>query len=198
MLSFRLTSVVLLTFFSVSCSVFPEARDTALLRAESGLERAGPSAVEFVEARFLDHHARLSRYEVTQVSETIVDEGVANRVPWDLVLAVIKTESGYFNFATSNVGALGLMQIMPATGAHLASKQNLRWQGAEETLFEPVENVRMGVRYLRELHDRYDDWDRALAAYNWGPGRIDSRIRRGVALPVKYAQAVKSRVLKPL
>ena len=194
----RIPAVAALVLLTVSCSLYPPASDATLDRMAHETSTAGPSAVEFVEARFHQHHARLSPQESRDVSETIVRESQDNQVPWDLVLAVIQTESGYFNFAVSHVGALGLMQIMPATGAHLAAKQDLPWKGAETTLFEPVENVQMGVRYLSELHDRYDDWDRALAAYNWGPGRIDSRIRRGVAVPVGYVQAVRSRVLKPL
>lgn len=191
-------AIAALVLLTVSCSLYPVKSETSLVRASGGLESAGPSAIEFVESKFHQHHARLSPAEIREVSETIVFEGQANNVPWDLVLAVIKTESGYFNFAVSHVGAKGLMQIMPATGAHLAATQDLDWEGADVTLFEPVENVQMGVRYLHELHARYDDWDRALAAYNWGPGRIDSKIRRGVAVPVEYVQAVKSRIRKPL
>lgn len=194
----RIPAIATLVLLTVSCSIYPVKSDVSLERASSGLQTAGPSAVEFVESRFHQHHARLSPAEIRAVAETIVFEGQTNDVPWDLVLAVIKTESGYFNFAVSHVGAKGLMQIMPATGAHLAAKQDLSWEGADKTLFQPVENVQMGVRYLHELHARYNDWDRALAAYNWGPGRIDSKLRRGVAMPVEYVQAVRSRIQNPL
>ena len=160
-------------------------------------EPAGPTAVDFVEARFRSYHASLSTTEIRQVSQAVIDESLANDLPWDLVLAVIQTESGFHNFAVSNVGALGLMQIMPATGEGLARREKIRWQGPE-TLFQPLVNVKLGTRYLRWLHDRYDNWDQALAAYNWGPGHIDSRLRRGRAMPVEYAHTVMSRVQSPV
>jgi soluble lytic murein transglycosylase-like protein len=52
--------------------------------------------------------------------------------------------------------------------------------------------VRLGTSYLRKLADRYSgDVDIALAAYNWGPGRIDGFLRRGTDLPSRYVQQVR-------
>jgi soluble lytic murein transglycosylase len=88
------------------------------------------------------------------------------------------------------VNALGLMQIMPATGEWMAAQMDIPWRGPQ-TLFDPIVNVRIGIAYLRHLADRYDgDIGTALVAYNWGPGRIDRRLRRGVELPKEYAQLV--------
>ncbi len=149
----------------------------------------GPTAVEWVQARFLVHQTGLAPFEVRAVAEAIVQEAHANDLPRDLVLAVIRTESGFHNFARSDVGALGLMQIMPATGKAIARDMSINWRGPE-TLFEPLVNVKLGTRYLRELHDRYGIWDTALAAYNWGPGAIDRRLRRGHSLPARYVEKV--------
>jgi soluble lytic murein transglycosylase-like protein len=149
----------------------------------------GPTAVEWVQARFLAHQTGLAEFEVRAVAEAIVEEALANDLPRELVLAVIRTESGFHNFARSKVGALGLMQIMPATGKGIAEELSIAWNGPA-TLFEPLVNVKFGTRYLRELHDRYGIWDKALAAYNWGPGAIDRRLRRGHALPARYVEKV--------
>jgi len=183
----------------LSCSIWSPPEPPARPRPHALVpaEMTGPSAVEFVQARFLAHHAALAPEEVRAVSEAIVREAVANDVSWDLVLAVIKTESGFHNFAVSRVGALGLMQIMPATGKILAGRLEERWDG-KETLFRPVVNVKFGTGYLAFLHDRYGDWDKALAAYNWGPAHIDRRLRHSRALPVQYAQKVKSYVQSPV
>jgi soluble lytic murein transglycosylase-like protein len=82
----------------------------------------------------------------------------------DLVRAVMQVESAFNVYARSPKGAMGLMQLMPAT---------LREFGVGNP-FDPDQNVRAGVAYLRQLLDRYGNNERlALAAYNAGPGAVD-------------------------
>jgi len=81
----------------------------------------------------------------------------------DLVRRMVHRESAGHPGAVSSRGAVGLMQLMPGTAAALGVKN----------LSDPAENVRGGTRYLRQLLDRYDgDREAALAAYNWGPGKV--------------------------
>ena len=87
-----------------------------------------------------------------------------------LVCGVIFTESGFRPQAKSGVGALGLMQLMPATG--LEEAQLLGIEGlTEDRLTEPSLNIRLGCSYLRKLLDEFASENVALAAYNAGPGR---------------------------
>jgi len=81
------------------------------------------------------------------------------------------------------------MQILPATGQELAQKHGVPWSGPS-TLFDPAINVKLGAAYLRELTNRYGDVSIALAAYNWGPGVIDRRLREGTTLPSEYIDSV--------
>lgn len=157
----------------------------------------GPTAVEWVEARFWSYQPTLSPEEIRAVAESVVEESERNGLSWDLVLAVIHTESGFYNFAVSNVGALGLMQIMPQTGETVARWLQVEWDGPD-TLFRPRVNVKLGTRYLAWLYSRYRNWDRALAAYNWGPTRIDYRLTHGKALPAEYVQRVMAQVQSPV
>ncbi len=92
------------------------------------------------------------------------DYAVRNRIPPALVNAVIETESSYNPRALSPRGAMGLMQLMPATAREL----NV------EDPFEPEQNIRGGVELLRRLLDRYNgDYRMALAAYNAGEGAVE-------------------------
>lgn len=89
-----------------------------------------------------------------------------------LVAAVIHTESRGDPQALSPKGAVGLMQIMPETGAWIAEKLALEAY-SEESLVIARENIRLGCWYLAYLLERYADDECALAAYNAGPGNVD-------------------------
>jgi len=85
-----------------------------------------------------------------------------------LVASVIRVESRFRAGAISPRGAIGLMQIMPETGAWIAEK--LAWSGFEpEQLLDPYVNLQFGTWYLRYLHDRFGDIETTLMAYNAGP-----------------------------
>lgn len=145
--------------------------------------------LEDLRRQFTRHHTGLSSSDIDQVARTIAEESERVGVSPSLVLGVIQIESGFYNFAVSHKGAMGLMQIMPATGRALARQQGIPWRGPE-TLFDPVVNVRLGISYLARLEARFGKMDAALAAYNWGPARIGERLRSGVDLPQRYVQDV--------
>ncbi len=89
-----------------------------------------------------------------------------------LVAALIRQESAFDTAAVSSVGARGLMQIMPATGRSLARSLGLPYRTSR--LHDAETNLRMGIRYVRDLLRRFDGRvDHALAAYNAGPHRVD-------------------------
>ena len=142
-------------------------------------------AIRYLEERRSGLHGA----EIAEVAEAIVREANLQGIDPNLVMAVIHIESRGNTFALSPVGAMGMMQIMPPTGEELADQLDIPWRGPQ-TLFDPLINVRMGIAYLKQLESRYGNIATALAAYNWGPGRIDSKIRRGVALPVSYSGSV--------
>jgi len=95
--------------------------------------------------------------------DLIAREAADHGVRADLVRAIIQVESNFDPRAVSVKGARGLMQLMPATARALRVTDS----------FDPEQNIRGGVRYLRELLDRYDhDESVALAAYNAGPTAV--------------------------
>ena len=109
---------------------------------------------------------------LSEYGRTLQDISYKYGVDWRLALAVLRQESGFDPQATSYRGASGFMQLMPITGLHLASLNNV------DDLSNPSENIRLGVIHLRDMLRTYSDCegeDRlelAVAAYNCGQGRI--------------------------
>jgi len=89
------------------------------------------------------------------------------------VLAIIRTESLFMPDAQSPAGALGLMQLMPATARDVAADEDLG-RPDRDALTRPDTNIRLGTAYLRQMLDRFgESLPLATAAYNAGPHRID-------------------------
>lgn len=119
--------------------------------------------------------------------QTCFEESAANHdVPLTLALAVSRGESNFDPQAVSKADAIGMMQILwPITAKDLGITDRAK-------LYEPCINIDAGVRYLRRMLDRYDNnVHLAMAAYNYGPGRIkpgDTTIPDGAAWYSGYIQ----------
>jgi hypothetical protein len=105
------------------------------------------------------------------LAQAIVRESTEQSYDPLFVAAVIKSESTFNTLARSHVGAQGLMQIMPKTGAWLANIQKM----PRGDLTHVGYNLKLGIKYLKQLEQGYGG-DRVftLIAYNWGPGRVES------------------------
>lgn len=111
-----------------------------------------------------------------------------------LIRAVIAAESAGKVFAVSSKGAMGLMQLMPATYRELRDRHGL---GTDP--FDPCDNILAGTAYLRALLDRYGD-PGFLAAYNAGPGRYEAYLRGRKRLPaetIAYVARLSQQMLAP-
>ncbi len=119
-----------------------------------------------------EHDFRL-RYPAA-FKENVLPAAQAQSIdPW-WVLGLIRQESRFIPDIRSSVGATGLMQIMPATGKMLAKNSGIKNPG-KLSLTDIDLNVRLGTKYLRQLHDRFNGSAvLASAAYNAGPGRAAS------------------------
>ena len=94
-----------------------------------------------------------------------------------LAHAIIRQESEFNPKAKSRAGAMGLMQLMPATARHVAKRNDLPYR--RHRLTNPAYNISLGTRYLAQMLERYDgSYVLAIASYNAGPGNVDKWIRR--------------------
>ncbi len=124
----------------------------------------------------VQHVAPAASVQVDPVSAAVVEASRRFGVPQSWIRSVMRVESAGNRAAVSHAGAMGLMQVMPATYAGLRRRYGL---GADP--FHVRDNVLAGTAYLREMFDRYGA-PGFLAAYNAGPGRWEAYAigRRGL------------------
>jgi soluble lytic murein transglycosylase-like protein len=184
---------VALVVLALACLSWPRpeapAADAPRPRREARAALPPSPAVEAVRARIARHAIGLTPREQNHLAAVIVREAARHGLPVELVIAVMHVESRFHAFARSDKGALGLMQVMPATGAEIAAGAGVDWHGPR-TLFDPEQNVRLGVAYLAWLERRFDDLPAVLTAYNAGPGNVAGRLRRGESTDGRYARDV--------
>ena len=118
---------------------------------------------------------RKQGYKVSdELARDIYEMAIASKIDPVVAFGLVRAESGFRTSAKSPVGAVGLMQLMPATA---------RWMEpgvSRSALRDTDTNLRVGFKYLRYLVDKYDgDTKLALLAYNRGPGTVDKALKRG-------------------
>jgi soluble lytic murein transglycosylase len=153
----------------------PEVRElrAKLAEQEDHLARLEHEAQLYAEAEVLGislavQASQLPERQQRRLATAIVREARAHGLDPLLVVAVIRTESSFNNYAVSQVGAMGLMQVMPDTGTYLADKAGFKLQRSTN-LFDSEVNVELGTAYLANLIERFGSPERALVAYNAGP-----------------------------
>src|SRR5579864_3588444 len=109
---------------------------------------------------------RLGDLNTIDLTQAIINEANYQGVPPSIALSVATVESGIQqwtangNLVVSSAGAIGVMQLMPATADQL---------GVDPT--DPLQNIQGGISYLAQMYQQFGDWSLALAAYNWGPAK---------------------------
>lgn len=123
-----------------------------------------------------EREAELLRRYPMNYTEQIRRYAADNDIDPAYVASVVLAESSYDLYATSSVGAQGLMQIMPETGEWIAGKFGETY--VDNSLYDPDTNLRYGCWYLGFLMDRYGgDMRCASTAYHSGQGNVDKWLK---------------------
>lgn len=110
----------------------------------------------------------------------VIKEAKRQGIDPNLALHVLYKETGNLKdpeSARSKAGALGVMQLMPATAKELGVNP-----------MDPYENIRGGIGYLKKMYDKYGDARLAAAAYNAGPGNVDKALKRAGGLDTLHKE----------
>lgn len=158
----------------------PEQRDARyqlFFKGKSSLDPVPAPAASSTTADLLRDHPLFKRVtqhpNVARFAPLIEQHAKAYGLDVALVKAMIAVESAFDPGAVSPKGAVGLMQVMPATGERYGVAAD-RSRTVAQKLADPALNVRIGARYLRDLMQRFaQDTVLALAAYNAGEGAVE-------------------------
>lgn len=150
--------------------------------------------VRTVHQWLADYRTGLTMPQKRLLAEALYSESQRYGLQPTLVMALIATESSFFNWSRSEQGAVGLMQLSPVTAEAMvrqwsASGVRVKWSG-EESLFDPVINLRLGLGYLSQLIRQFGDLKTALTAYNYGPTRVSEWLAECKPLPLAYANRI--------
>lgn len=133
----------------------------------STLVENSPITIKPELVRYLSQHPNLKKFE-----PLMQQAGKEFSIDPSLLRAVMAAESGFNPDAVSPKGAVGLMQIMPATAERYGLRHDAK-KSISQKLTDPKTNIRLGARYLRDLHKLFPDRpDLVLASYNAGEGAV--------------------------
>ncbi len=115
--------------------------------------------------------------------DAVENESLQTNVDTTFIYAIARQESAFHERARSSAGAMGLMQLMPYTARQTAKRSGIKHR--DSYLLDPEYNIKLGSRYLKEQLDKFNgNRILAAAAYNAGPHRVDSWIKKNsLSLP---------------
>jgi|GEM_PF-1220413 len=136
------------------------------------------------------NNGQLESETIYEISKNIYEVSLKYNFNPLLICALIKVESNFIIDSISNSYAFGLCQVRRFIARELSENIGIEWNGAEETLFNPENNIRIGMHYLALLYDDFGDMKLALTAYNHGPFKVQELMSQENEIPNGYADKV--------
>ncbi len=150
----------------------------------------------------LEEYEEIKSFPYYQISEAYIDNGgcfpeIVQEYLWEqccergidyyIIIALIERESGYRHYVAGDSGnSIGYMQIYERWHKERMEEEDVT------DLYNPYENIRVGLNFLGELFNRYEDWDKALMAYNMGESKAKDFWREGV-YSSSYSREIRER-----
>ena len=130
----------------------------------------------YMEERLKTSNPGLSDEKIDEIIAVFWEQTNTYGFEPEKALAWIEQESNFKITAISKKGAIGLAQVMPATGKEVARKMNIEWRGTE-TLMDPVTNLKIGFCYLNWCRERpaVKTEHQMFSAYFWGIGNLQKK-----------------------
>jgi hypothetical protein len=136
-----------------------------------------------------NNHTLDSKF-IYEMSKAIYEESIKYNFNPLLTTALIKVESNFDPKAISDSYAYGLCQVRSYIAPELSKNIGIEWDGAEKTLFDPINNIKIGVYYLSILNRNFNDLKTAIIAYNQGPYKIQEQLTNNEELDQEYINKI--------
>lgn len=133
---------------------------------------------------------QLESETIYEIAKNIYETSLKYNFNPFLICALIKVESNFIVDSVSDYNAYGLCQVRRFIAKELAENIGIKWNGAEKTLLNPIENIKIGVHYLSLLYDDFGDIRLALTAYNYGPFKVQELIAQDNEVPNGYTDKI--------
>lgn len=200
-------TMILATAFGGISSVADASKSSQTMRIAHAKELLGGTAYRKGSAKKAE-----SLKDMTDFVERITDEwlpekyskksrsvakaivGQAEKYGFDpiFLLALIQNESMFNPEMRGKHTEIGLMQVKPSTAAWIAKKMSIKYRG-DKSLYNPVENIKIGTAYISMLRDQFDSHSRLyISAYNMGARKVRQIVAED-KMPKEYVQAVMKR-----
>ncbi len=123
--------------------------------------------MQMIEHHLQDGQTDLSSGQLPSVARTLYEKARFYGIDYRLALAIMAVESNFRNDAVSSAGARGIMQIRPILASSIANEAGILYREASD-LFDPANNIRLGLHYLSWLSSIFKNTSEVLLAYNIG------------------------------